>query len=173
VKAISLSRPWPYSFFHLGKGLENRSRKDGRMPHICSHRGPLLLHAAKSWDKGAAEWVERAFPDPLGNLNALKMSLGGPKGQRHPAGCIVGRCTAVAHVDDAGEVWAHARGEVQTGEHLALAARLAKTLDMRWWMGGYALVLEDIEEFATPIPCRGHLGLWTPPPDVLEEALAA
>jgi hypothetical protein len=152
MKAISLSRPWPYSFFHLGKGLENRSRKDGRIPDICRHRGPLLLHAAKSWDKGAADWMfERRLLPPLNGLSAVQNK------HAHPVG-IVGRCRAVGMI----------RGYRSIFDQLDFDVQRPDELDKRWWMGGYALVLEDIEEFATPIPCRGHLGLWTPPPDVLE-----
>ena len=38
--------------------------------------------------------------------------------------------------------------------------------DLRWWMGGYALILDDVQP--TPfIECRGSLGLWDVPDDVV------
>ena len=30
----------------------------------------------------------------------------------------------------------------------------------KWFFGPQGFVLEDPEEFITPIPCRGQLGLW-------------
>ncbi|MGB1016082.1 MAG: hypothetical protein ACPG4T_18250, partial [Nannocystaceae bacterium] len=53
---------------HAGKCIENRSRKDGRLPDICSHRGPLLLHAAKgmpqkSYIRAAKFMVELGLAD--------------------------------------------------------------------------------------------------------------
>ena len=60
MRALSLTRPWPHAILHLGKRIENRSDKRG-MPPMCKYRGPLLLHAAKSWDDGAIPWmIERA-----------------------------------------------------------------------------------------------------------------
>jgi hypothetical protein len=40
MKALSLWQPWCFAILHLGKDVENRS-------WWTSHRGPLLLHAAK------------------------------------------------------------------------------------------------------------------------------
>ena len=171
MKAISLSRPWSYTILRLGKPLENRSRKDGRMPSICRHRGPLLLHAAKSWDKKAADWMlDHGLVDPDQD-DALWSLLNNPN--RHTAGAIVGRCRAIGHIDPADEtVWV-ATADWQTTEQEEEAGRIAAELDMRWWMGGYALLLADVVAFEEPIPCRGMLGLWTPPDDVLRALEAA
>ena len=90
MKAISLSRPWPHTILHLGKRIENRKRRDGRMPPHCRHRGPLLLHAAKSWDKSAIAWmIERKLS---GGLPALQ--------SEHVGGGIGGLCRAIAHIDE-------------------------------------------------------------------------
>lgn len=42
----------------------------------------------------------------------------------------------------------------------------------RWYCGPIGYVLRDVRALATPVPCRGHLGLWTLPADV-ERAVVA
>ena len=49
VKALSVSRPWA-SMFALGKDVENRSWG-------TAHRGLLVIHAAKSFDVAAKDFV--------------------------------------------------------------------------------------------------------------------
>lgn len=151
MKALSLSRPWPFVFWPpFNKQIENRQRADGGMPSICRHRGPLLLHAAQSWDRDAV-----AFMTQHGLVQPGQIP---PNKSDHPAGVIFARCEAVAHIDPAGKCWVH--GGEERPDILA-------HIDMRWWMGGYALVLAGVE--STPrIPCKGALGLWSPPADVLE-----
>lgn len=44
----------------------------------------------------------------------------------------------------------------------------ARHVDLKWWMGGDALLLKDVTP--TPaIPCRGHLGRWRVPPDIIAQ----
>lgn len=206
LKAISLSRPWPYTIAHLGKLIENRSH-GGRMPPMCKYRGPLLLHAAKSWNKGVGDWcwergllgdgaiVSSAKPSRLDHAALNDRS-------RHPTG-IVGRCRVVGHVEPIGHVHKnknafggrpHTQPEIVVGdvdprdsgepgfhrgsacsEHFGIAAPnqelfdYADSLDMRWWMGGYALVLAEVEVLPQAIPCRGHRQLWDVPDDVVAQ----
>ena len=47
MKAVSIKQPWAWAILNAGKRIENRSRVDGVMPAMCSHRGPLLLCASK------------------------------------------------------------------------------------------------------------------------------
>jgi hypothetical protein len=153
MKAISLSRPWPWAFLHLGKRLENQRRKDGRVPAICRHRGPLYLHAAKSWDCEAVQWmIDRGLCHAVAS-RTLPVC---PPRNDHPAGGIFARCCAVAHLF-----------ALPDGRAADVFDEPYDALDMRWWMGGHALVLVDLEP--TPfVECRGHLGLWNVPPHVLE-----
>lgn len=178
MKALSISRPWPWAILHLGKRIENRRRKDGRMPSMCRHRGPLLLHAAKSWDGNAVEWMyARDLIDLATAQTIADRSL-------HPAGGIFARCNAVGHIEPhegkpmvtmTDEPFVPGRAPVRShfGDRFVRAYDKASIaailrLDLRWWMGGYALVLADVQP--TPfIECRGMLGLWTPPAAVLEQ----
>jgi hypothetical protein len=45
----------------------------------------------------------------------------------------------------------------------------AQALDLRWWMGGHALILADVEALPEAIPCRGHRGIWPVPNDVVAQ----
>lgn len=170
MKAISLSRPWPYAIIHLGKRLENRQRCDGRLPQICGHRGPLLLHAAKSWDSRAVRWMS--------NHGLLKiehpLSTQTKNSDLFPAGGIFGRCRAIAHVTPDGSVWTDPQQRIAAeGFPKAPADVGLQPADMIWHMHGqFALILADVEP--TPfVKCRGWQGLWKVPPEVLAQLEAA
>jgi len=46
VKAVSIRQPWAHAIIYLGKNVENRR-------WATRHRGPLLVHAAKTIDHAA------------------------------------------------------------------------------------------------------------------------
>lgn len=175
MKAITLKRPWPHAVLHLGKRIENRSDKRG-MPPMCRHRGWLLLHAGKGWDRDCWSWCdERGLLPTIDGLQYVATRyMREPRASReregwHPTG-IVGRCRVVGHIDGESEdVWVSRPGEPQSAEEVERAEALVPTLNLRWWMGGYGLILADVEALDRPIPCNGRLGLWTPKLDVLEQ----
>jgi hypothetical protein len=79
---------------------------------------------------------------------------------KHPPGVIFARCNVVGHLEATGGAGGY-RYSLDT-PHECLS------YDLRWWMGGYALVLADVEP--TPlVPARGMLGLWRPTADVLAQ----
>lgn len=45
--------------------------------------------------------------------------------------------------------------------------------DDRWFFGPFGWQLDDVRVLAMPIPCKGALGLWRLPPDVLAAIEAA
>src|SRR5829696_3543555 len=53
MKAVSIHQPWAWAILHAGKDVENRTWR-------THHRGPLLIHAArsrKSYNRqDAAQW---------------------------------------------------------------------------------------------------------------------
>ena len=51
MKAISIKQPWVWAFLN-GKDVENR---DWRYPP--KYRGPILLHASKSFDRDGYAWI--------------------------------------------------------------------------------------------------------------------
>jgi hypothetical protein len=163
MKALSIRQPWAWAIVHAGKRIENRQRKDGAMPDICRHRGPLLLHASKGMAR--LECLE-AFQD----RQDMGVEMDGiwPGAKALQRGGIVGRCRAVAHLDCTGRFWFNPSSSIEANLTWRRGpSRGDSEIDMRWWAGGYALVLADVE----PLPfieCKGALGLW----NVSESTLA-
>jgi hypothetical protein len=52
MKALTVKQPWASAIIFDGKNVENRSRP-------TKHRGQLYIHAGKSWDKSAVEFIAR------------------------------------------------------------------------------------------------------------------
>lgn len=198
MKALSLSQPWAWSILSASKRIENRDDARG-MPPMCKHRGPLLLHAAKrmtrdDYDDAVDFMVSRGLAWPpsarLKPLAAPAASLpivpSRIQDAMLPRGMIVGRCDVVGHVEPQQNGWprivlgegtaveSHLRPDrvlvscAEMHRGVAETVALGSALDLRWWAGGYALVFAAVEQ--TPwVPCRGSLGLWDVPAEVLEK----
>ncbi len=60
MKVLTVRQPWAFAILHLGKDVENRNWS-------TTYRGPLAIHAAKSfhsgegWDQVLVEWEEAGF----------------------------------------------------------------------------------------------------------------
>ncbi len=159
ARALSLTRPWPYCITNLGKPIENRSRKDGAKPSIVNYRGELYLHAAKSWDRDVAGTL---FDE--GMIDCATRDFLADK-SRHPTG-IVGKCRAVGSI----EPWGCGACGGSTGTW-AECGECSGTLnpddlDLRWWFGGFALILTDVVALEKPVPCKGAFGVWRIPENV-------
>lgn len=72
MKALSIRQPWAWLIIKGEKPVENRG-------WLSNHRGPLLIHAALTFDKAGYQWVRKNFPH-------LKM----PPPRRYPLGAIIG-----------------------------------------------------------------------------------
>lgn len=158
MKALSLTPPWPSAILHHGKRIENRERWSG-----CSYRGPILLHAAKgigsitTFDTTVDALIQRGVPESF--VLAEIASRGCRRGEVYPdvwfpldklqRGGIVGR----ARVDGV------LRGERDFAAYASLVPGGAE--QRRWWFGGFALVLADVEPIEF-IPCKGARGLFDP-----------
>lgn len=108
-----------------------------------NYRGTVLIHASKWWR----------------TIEVLEdMSWGYPLAQRHCGrrftaeddirpfgGCIVGMVDIVGCVSAS---------------------------DSPWFFGDYGFHLADPVAFREPIPCKGALGFFTVPPDVMERVRA-
>lgn len=153
MKALSFTRPWPFTILHLGKRLENRARRDGREPKaLTRYRGELLIHAAKSWDPGVPTFMGRESIHPIPDCVYRR--------HEHPTG-LVGVCRVIGHVE------ASPHGPVYTFETgPAGTSWTFPAIDLRWWMGGFALILDDVKAFPEPIPCLGALGTWRVPTEL-------
>ena len=126
MKAITLTQPWASAIALGWKRIETRS-------WYTSYRGPLLIHAAKTFPPAARKFAEeeRAMgrcPDEL------------------PLGALIARARLVKVVPTT---------EVVPSD---LERRLGDFWPRRW-----AWLLEDVEPLPEPIPCKGALGLWEYP----------
>lgn len=111
---------------------------------LWSYRGPLAIHAGlRESERGMADQRIR-----------YQTSLSGIIGPLH-RGAIIGTVELVDCHPDAGccKPW----GESAYIEHGGRERRRITHL-----------VLENPRALTEPIPCRGALGLWTPPTDILE-----
>ncbi|MCG5240074.1 ASCH domain-containing protein [Azospirillum doebereinerae] len=103
-----------------------------------SYAGPVLIHASKWW--GTAD----ALCD-MHDFSPLAERYGAPRVKmemvRPHGGCIVGMVEITDCVTSA---------------------------DSPWFFGNYGFKLANSVAFAEPIPCKGMLGFFKVPPDVME-----
>lgn len=169
MKALSVRQPWAWAILHAGKRIENRERKDGAMPAVCHHEGPLLIHASAGVGSlaefsAAADFVSQltdeeawiAFRDKHLNLKPWRGStLWRPRSSLSKGG-IVGVCNVVGHILPDGN----------------LCGKIGGLVDLRWHKAGsYGLVLADVR----PLPFmrwKGTLGLFDVPDALVSKALA-
>ena len=140
MKALSIRQPWAWAILCAGKRIENRAWKG------CAYRGPILLHASKGCTKDefgeAARAIDKATFGGLTRLHADFVRY-----EDLQRGGIVGR----ARID----------GVLRTeADFAAYAAGVRGSEEQRvWWMGGFALVLADVEPLPF-VPWKGELGLF-------------
>lgn len=110
-----------------------------------AYRGPLAIHAG-------TRWSERGDRSPLIHAAAGGRSLAGAL----TMGAIIGVVDLVDVHPNAGccKPW----GESSYTEH---GGRERRSITH--------LILDHPRALPEPIPCRGALGLWTPPPDITEQ----
>lgn len=147
VLALSIRQPWAELVVRGWKTIENRDWQ--RPPR---YQGPVAIHASLRLDRagipGALSMLREAGVDPA--------ALGAPEAL--PRGAYVGVALLGGGVrlDDLG-----ARLHLTPGQQI-------------WWAWGHehvALHMVGAARFEAPIPGRGRLGLYPPPPEVGEAAL--
>lgn len=156
MKALTVQNPWAWAIVHGGKNIENRTQ-------LWSYRGLLAIHAGARWSERGehSPLVRDAFLDAFpghngGHLPRWVFGFNGNAG----ISAIIGTVELVDCHPDAGccKPW----GESAYIEHGGRERRRITHL-----------VLENPRPLAEPIPCRGALGLWTPPADVVARLGAA
>jgi hypothetical protein len=145
MKAITVQQPWAWAIFH-GKNIENRTQ-------LWGYRGPLAIHAGARWSERGeqSDLVHQAIARTTGSRGVpVRVFL-------RPA--ILGVVELVDCHPDVGccRPW----GESAYTEHGGRERRHVTHL-----------VFENPRELSEPIPCRGALGLWTPPADILDQLQA-
>lgn len=134
MRALSISRPWSELILRHGKNIENRSWN-------THYRGPMLIHAARSWQGFAI-------------TRAVQMSILGLSRARtdYPQG-IVG----VVEVADVCAATVDTSNDPLGGCGCGPWAV---------W-GQYHWKLTNPRPLTAPVPASGRLGLWAPDPDVV------
>jgi len=62
MKAISIQQPWAWLIVKGIKSIENRTWK-------CGYRGPLLIHAGKTFDWNGYRWLEENMSAIAGQID--------------------------------------------------------------------------------------------------------
>lgn len=137
MKAISLWRPWPWTFFNAGKRVENRSWKPP-----ASIIGELVaMHAAQKWDRSASHSMAE------GELGAAARHV--PSDHIHSTGIVgVFRITGAFHIDQLGN------------------PMLGAPPNPVWAFGPWCWTVTDVVQLRHPIPYRGRQGLWNLEPNL-------
>lgn len=162
MRALTVQQPWAWAIVHGGKDVENRTQ-------AWSYRGPLAIHAGARWSGrgGRSGLVWDALKDrygwPTGPVTARDDHRPGFDAIR-PLGAIIGVVDLV-DVHTADWCWepeghCSAWAEPSYVEHDGVERH-----DV------VHLVLEHPRP-VEPIRCKGRLGLWTPPVEVLEQLQA-
>ncbi|MDE3077782.1 MAG: hypothetical protein KGJ86_20365 [Chloroflexota bacterium] len=160
--ALTIRQPWAWAIEH-GKHVENRSWE-------VTFRGPLWLHAgARSrWDPDGAEfrplrnawgrWLASEVPGWAG-LPSSDVLLG-----RRTTLMPFGAVAALAEVTGCH----HARDcEART---VTISSTAVPTCSPWAVRGQYHWLLANVRPLASPVPCRGALGLWRLPEDIEQQA---
>lgn len=137
MKAISLIQPWAQLVVLGTKRAETRSWP-------TTYRGEIAIHASKGFPGYAKTLCKKlAFKRALDEYNFVAPTL--------PLGAIVGtvEITGCYRTEEAGSMGLYDHSpEDQFGDYSP---------------GRYFWILENPLLFATPIPCKGALKIWTIP----------
>lgn len=142
MRALTLTQPWATLVAIGAKKIETRG-------WLTTYRGPLAIHAAKGWTRDDRDLCDaQPFARALGGVPL-------------PLGFIV----AVGTLADCVRI-----GLASNGDALLLTEPVRRLSDHseeyqfgNYEPGRYAWLLSDVKRLPVLIPCRGALGLWTPP----------
>jgi hypothetical protein len=152
LRALSFQRPWTDAILHAGKRVENRVKWSA-----SSFRGWFLIHASKGWDKNALAFqIDRN----------LRWQV--PLRDDKPIAGIVGFARVVDVIMPNGVRHAGEGHKPSIAmQHGPFTTSIIHPLfNDPWYMNAFALVLDDVRELPF-IPCKGALGFFRPPSDVV------
>lgn len=156
MKVLTIMQPWANLIALGAKKIETRS-------WYTSYRGPLAIHASKSYPKWARE-LEKLEPF----YSALR-----PGGiycfPSFYCGWVIAVCRLVDCIQiDFNYFYGHA-GKVQAGLRNGSKVEGNELAFGDYTPGHYAWILEDVQRLPEPVPAKGRLGLWDwePPEGVM------
>jgi len=140
LRAVSLTQPWATLVAIGAKTFETRSWP-------TYYRGPLLIHAAKGFPGNArALCYMDSFSETL-------QRAGYKRASELPTGALIGIVTLVECISTA-----DALEGIDAAEHAF----------GNYGRGRFAWKLTEAVKLVQPIPCRGALGLWKAPEEIVE-----
>jgi len=145
--ALSVRQPWAWALVKSIKPLENRG--EGLAHYARSLVGQHIgIHASKKYDDQDGLHAFRAIlREPPVAAEVEQFHGPGPLTLRMmPLGAVVG-------------VGRLARVVLSENERLSAC-------ELRWWAGPCGLIFDEMREIE-PVPCKGQLGFWTMPADVI------
>jgi hypothetical protein len=159
VKALTLTQPWATLVAIGAKTIETRSWP-------TAYRGSLAIHAAKGLSSigGEAGLFNLCCQEPF----RTALYGAGVRFQAHPKSAIVGlpRGAIVATCEIAYCLpTEEMRDDIRVGALVHLGVDELAFGD--YSNGRYAWRLARVQPLDEPIPCRGALGLWDAPSDLL------
>jgi hypothetical protein len=158
LKTLTLTQPWATLVAIGAKRIETRSWG-------TSYRGPLAIHAAKTFPGWAKDQVQSdpmfrralGLPDPPHPLTQEWLDSMRDGIEALPLGCVLVVCRLV----DCKVIV-----ETETEQLLMPGARMLQPPQPERTFGDYnpgryAWILDNVsQQFDPPIPAKGHLGLW-------------
>lgn len=152
MKALTLTQPWAELVANGAKKIETRSWS-------TAYRGPLAIHAAKSFPKAARalcsespfrealdpSWTEADALVPCDWFGLL------------PRGVVVATCrlVRVVFIEQGWQL-----REIDEHVHWVVPPYEPELSFGDYTPGRYAWILGDIKALSEPVPARGALGLW-------------
>lgn len=158
MRGLSLTQPWATLVAIGAKKIETRSWS-------TPYRGWLAIHAAKglaSVGGGHSGLIDLCLTEPF--RSALVRGGAGRivPGEDLPLGAIV----AVAHLHRVGRISRRRDDAIYVeGHDLPITGDEVAFGD--YTPGRFGWSLTNVQSLTEPIPCRGSLGLWEVPADVL------
>lgn len=139
IRGLTLWRPWPWTFTHADKRVENRQRR----PPNAVVGNWLALHSGLHWDNDA--WCSMS----TGQFGEKARAV--PPERFHLSGVI----TCVVRVERVTVIGAtHELPGVRDGAHDP------------WTFGPVVIHTPDVIKLPTPVQCKGAQGYWKLTPEV-------
>jgi len=157
IRGLSLTQPWATLVATGAKRIETRSWTN-------HYRGWLAIHAAKGLESiggiDGLKWQVQQEPFRRAVMDVF------PAGVTYAEAFPLGAIVAVVQLHDIGRIVRRADGAVIVkrqpveGDELAFGDYTA---------GRFGWRFTNIWRLSEPVQCRGALGVWVPPPDVVAQ----
>lgn len=166
MKAITLTQPWATLVALGAKSFETRSWS-------TPYRGPIAIHAAKGLGPvgGAAGLVSFWWREPFHTVLA-EAGYSADLDHDLPRGAIVAVAELYTVLDSTEAADSLRFGIESDNDFIEQADRAQAALELAFGdysPGRFAWVFEFVKTIADPIACRGALGLWDVPDEVVEQ----